>query len=90
MIAIEMAIRVRVCFLKVYTSFVIYNPLEIRGRVKTHQSRISEKRRLQWLYAHRTQDNVLTTIRRAWIGQNHITLSFSKMRLLIIRTNIVA
>jgi hypothetical protein len=42
MIAIEMAIRVRVRFLKVYTSFVVYiNPLEIRGRVNTH--RISER-----------------------------------------------
>jgi hypothetical protein len=42
MIAMVMAIRVRVCFLKVYTSFVVYiNPLEIRGRVNTH--RISER-----------------------------------------------
>jgi hypothetical protein len=43
MIAIEMAIRVRVCFLTVYTSFMvcINSPeREIRERVKTHQSRI--------------------------------------------------
>jgi hypothetical protein len=65
MIAIEMAIRVRVRFLKVYTSFVVYiNPLEIRGRVNTH--RISERSLLC------SQTIWYQTI---WIGQNQFTYS---------------